>query len=245
MQRRRIPMTIDEYHLLEQPFGYKVEYWDGHTVITPRDNPVTTRLAITAWEITSSCFIVPVDPARQQEMAEVFFAAFYDTVEFCDWYEHKIREHADTSICNYFTGKRGEPHPASVMALAEDGSISGVALLLTDTEGEVSLDLLYVLPNYQRQHLATQMVATAVNSLHASGIISLTSTYHICNDTSRCWHHAFGFVDVYDQMYIRLKYAWYRNEIWRREKLGLTEWLAALAAERDCWYAQLDQMWRY
>lgn len=46
-------------------------------------------------------------------------------------------------------------------------------------------------------------------------------------------------------MYIRLKYAWYRNEIWRREKLGLTEGLDALAAERDCWYAQLDEMWRH
>jgi hypothetical protein len=46
-------------------------------------------------------------------------------------------------------------------------------------------------------------------------------------------------------MYIRLKYAWYRNEIWRREKLGLTKGLDALAAERDCWYAQLDEMWRH
>ncbi|OQX00159.1 MAG: hypothetical protein BWK73_49235 [Thiothrix lacustris] len=75
MQHQRIPMTFDEYDLLEQPFGYKVEYWDGYTVITPRDN---------------------------------------------------LREHADTSIKRYFAGKRGEPHPASVMALAEDGSISGI-----------------------------------------------------------------------------------------------------------------------
>lgn len=245
MQRQRIPMTFDEYDQLEQPFGYKVEYWDGHTVITPRDNPVTTRLAITAREISPTCRIVPVDPDRQQEMAETFFAAFHDTVEFCDWYEHKIHEHADTSIRNYFTGKRGEPHPASVMALAEDGNISGIALLLTDTEGEVCLDLLYVVPDYQRQHIATHMVATAVNTLHAAGIVTLTSTYHICNDTSRYWHHAFGFVDVYDQMYIRLKYVWYRNEIWRREKLGLTEGLDALTAERDRWYAQLDEMWRH
>jgi GNAT superfamily N-acetyltransferase len=245
MQRQRISMTFDEYDLLEQPFGYKVEYWDGHTVITPRDNPVTTRLVITARGGNPTCHIVPVDPARQQEMAETFFAAFHDTVEFCGWYEHKIREHADSSIKRYFAGKRGEPHPASVMALAEDGSISGIALLLTDTEGEVCLDLLYVVPSYQRQHIATQMVATAVNSLHATGIATLTSTYHICNEDSRRWHHAFGFVDVYDQMYIRLKYAWYRNEIWRREKLGLTKGLDALAAERDCWYAQLDEMWRH
>ncbi len=245
MQRQRISMTFDEYDLLEQPFGYKVEYWDGHTVITPRDNPVTTRLAITTREVNPTCRIVPVDPARQQEMVETFYAAFHDTVEFCDWYEHKIREHADSSIKRYFAGKRGEPHPASVMALAEDGSISGIALLLTDDEGEVCLDLLYVVPSYQRQHIATQMVATAVNSLHAAGIATLTSTYHICNDTSRRWHHAFGFVDVYDQMYIRLKYAWYRSEIWRREKLGLMEELDVLAAERDWWYAQLDEMWRY
>jgi len=44
-----------------------------------------------------------------------------------------------------------------------------------------------------------------------------------------------GFVDVYDQMYIRLKYAWYRNEIWRREQMGLMEGLDALVAKRDYW----------
>lgn len=86
---------------------------------------------------------------------------------------------------------------------------------------------------------------SAANSLHAAGIATLTSTHHLCNEDSRRWHQAFGFVDVYDQMYIRLKYAWYRNEIWRREKLGLTEGLDALAEERDCWYAQLDEMWRH
>lgn len=238
-------MTIDEYHLLEQPFGYKVEYWDGHTVITPRDNPVTTCLAVTAREASPSLRTVPVDPARQQEMAETFFAAFHDTVEFCDWYEHKIREHAENNIKGYFEGKRGEPHPASVMALAEDGSLIGVALLLTDEDSKVCLDLLYVLPAWQRQKIATNMVATAVNSLYQARVETLISTYHICNEDSRRWHHAFGFVDVYDQMYIRLKYAWYRNEIWRREKLGLTEGLDALVEERDRWYAQLDEMWRY
>lgn len=236
MQHQRIPMTIEEYERLEHPFGYKVEYWDGHTVFTPRDNPITTRLAVTERAVSTDCRIVPLDPARQQEMIEAFFTAFQDTVEFCDWYEHKIREHAENNIKGYFVGKRGEPHPASVVAQAEDGSLVGVALLLTDEDSNVCLDLLYVLPDWQRHNIATNMVAAAVNSLYQAGTETLTSTYHICNEASRRWHHAFGFVDVYDQMYIRLKYAWYRNEIWRREKLGLLDGLDVLKQEGERWH---------
>lgn len=245
MQRQRIPMTIEEYELLEHPFGYKVEYWDGHTVITPRDNPISTQLTVTERRVSPACRIVPLDPARRQEMIETFFAAFHNSVEFCDWYEHKIHEHAENNIRDYFAGRRGEPHPASVMALAEDGGLMGVVLLLTNEDGKVCLDLLYVLPAWQRRKIANNMVATAVNSLHQAGVETLTSTYHICNEDSRRWHHAFGFEDVHDQMYIRLKYSWYRNEIWRREKLGLAAGLDELKQERDRWCSQLDEQWRY
>jgi hypothetical protein len=85
------------------------------------------------------------------------------------------------------------------------------------------------------------MVATEVNHLAVLGVETLSSAYHICNESSREWHHRFGFVDVYDQMYIRLKYAWYRNEIWRRGKLGLLNGLDALKVEQDFWQAQLDE----
>ncbi len=241
MKHQRIPMTVEEYHLMEQPFGYKVEYWDDHAVITPRENHVTTQLAVVARGVPSICRLVALDTSRQPEMAETFFDSFHDTVEFCDWNESHIREFADRSISDYFAGKRGVPHPASVMALAQDGSIIGLALLLTDEAGEVCLDLLYVVPAYQRQKIATCMVATAVNHLAVLGVETLISAYHICNESSRNWHHRFDFVDVYDQMYIRLKYAWYRNEVWRRDKLGLVDGLDALKAERAFWLAQLDE----
>ncbi|WMP18548.1 GNAT family N-acetyltransferase [Thiothrix lacustris] len=132
-------------------------------------------------------------------------------------------------------------HPASVMALAQDGSIIGLALLLTDEAGEVCLDLLCVVPAYQRQEIATSMVASAVNHLAVMSVKTLSSAYHICNESSRDWHHLFGFVDVYDQMYIPLKYAWYRDEVWRRDKLGLVDGLDTLKAGRDFWLAQLDE----
>ncbi|MBO0614551.1 MAG: hypothetical protein RL122_2447 [Pseudomonadota bacterium] len=245
MKHQRIPMTVEEYHLMEQPFGYKVEYWDDHAVITPRENHVVTQLRVVARVVSPVCRLVALDPSRQQEMAETFFDAFHDTVEFCDWNESHVREFAAHSISGYFAGKRGVPYPASVMALAEDGSIIGLTLLLTDEAGEVCLDLLCVVPAYQRQKIATSMVASVVNHLAVMGVETLSSAYHICNDSSRHWHHLFGFVDVYDQMYIRLKYAWYRNEVWRRDKLGLVDGLDALKAERDFWLAQLDESARY
>jgi GNAT superfamily N-acetyltransferase len=241
MQHQRIPMSVDAYHLMEQPFGYKVEYWDDHAVISPRENHVVTQLTVVRRVVPSVCRLVALDPSRQQEMAEAFFDAFHDTVEFCDWHDSTIREYANRSISGYFAGKRGVPHPASVMALAQDGSIIGLALLLTDEAGDVCLDLLCVVPAYQRQEIATCMVATAVNHLAVLGVETLSSAYHICNESSRNWHHLFGFMDVYDQMYIRLKYAWYRNEVWRRDKLGLFDGLDALKAERDFWLAQLDE----
>lgn len=68
--------------------------------------------------------------------------------------------------------------------------------------------------------------------------------YFALNQASQDWHHAFGFEDVYDQYFIRMKYGWYRREIHRLKALGVTGNLAALQQECDCWYKLLEDDWK-
>jgi hypothetical protein len=71
--------------------------------------------------------------------------------------------------------------------------------------------------------------------LYAEGVKDLWSGYHICNDCSRAWHQQLGFQDRPDYFYCRLKAAWYRDRIWRLEKLGAIEQIEELRTEKDRW----------
>ena len=137
MKSQRVRMTMDEYLQMHQPFGYKVEYLDGEAVFQPRDLHVDGRLDLTPRTICSPRNFVPVDVAFQQAMKAAFFAAFHDSVEFCDWPEAAIRKHAGKNIDDYFAGVRGRPHSASKLLLDEDGDVIALALFLTDQEERV------------------------------------------------------------------------------------------------------------
>jgi GNAT superfamily N-acetyltransferase len=179
---------------------------------------------------------VPVDPSLQEQMIATFFEAFEDSVEFCDWSLDAIHAHAAKNINNYFQGVRGKPHPVSRMALEPNSDrIIGLALFVEKKEEQVELDLLLVQPLYQRRGIATQMVASAIDSLYAEGVKDIRSGYHICNDLSRAWHHSLGFKEIPDYFYCRLKAAWYRDRIWRQEQLGAVEQIQELRTEKDRW----------
>jgi GNAT superfamily N-acetyltransferase len=76
--------------------------------------------------------------------------------------------------------------------------VIGLALFAEKKEARVELDLLLVQPSYQRRGIATQMVASAIDSLYAEGVRDLRSGYHICNDRSRDWHRSLGFKEIPD-----------------------------------------------
>ncbi len=134
--------------------------------------------------------------------------------------------------------------------------IVGLALFVENREERVELDLLLVKPSHQRMGIATEMVASAINSLYAEGTLDLRCGYHICNEGSRAWQHSLGFQEIPDYFYCRLKAAWYRDEIWRCEQVGAilqkrgfclgkgfanaNEQLEELRMEKDRW-EQLDQ----
>jgi GNAT superfamily N-acetyltransferase len=237
MKSKHIPISFEEFELIEHPFGWKAEYFNGAAHFTPREHLVRTMLTIAPQGIGESNWVAPVDPALAKRMITIFIETFEDSVEFCDWSLDAIHTHAAKNINNYFQGVRGRPLPVSRMAINLDGerSIVGLALFVEKKDGKVELDLLLVKPSHQRTGIATQMVASAIDLLAADGVTELRSGYHICNDRSRAWHHAFGFDDVPDYFYCKLKAAWYRHEIRRLEKSNKTEHIEEFGIELERW----------
>lgn len=179
-------------------------------------------------------------------MINAFFESFYDSVEFFNWPTEKIQTPARNNITEYFEEKRGKPLEVSQIALEpKTNDLIGLALFLINRENEAELDLLFVRPPYQGKGVATEMVTTAANELLASGTNKIVSRYHVCNEGSRDWHTKFGFKQLPDQFYIRMKYSWYKYEIWRNKKLGITADLKELQQKRDYWFEQLDDLFRY
>jgi RimJ/RimL family protein N-acetyltransferase len=245
MESKEISMSIEEFELMKRPFGWKVEYWDGKARLSPREYHVWTKLELEHRKIDESCQIVPIDLSFKEQAIATFFEAFQDSVEFCNWTTESIRTHAQKNINNYFQGVRGKPLPVSQIALEPNSDrLIGLALFVEKKEANVELDLLFVKPPYQRTGIATQMVTSGINTLLEDGVQELRSAYHICNEDSHNWHQKYGFKDIPEQFYCRLKYSWYRQEIWRQEKLGEMNNLEELQTERDRWYDLLQEDWQ-
>lgn len=243
MKSQHIPMSIEECELMAHPFGWKVEYWNGQAHLSPREHHVRSKLTLEYREIEESWKIIPFDQSFQVQAIAAFFEAFQDSVEFCNWSTAEIREHITKNINNYFQEVRGKPLPVSIVALDGvstesplENRLVGLALFVENKKAQTVLDLLFVKPQYQRMGIATQMVTVAANALYKNGVRELYCDRHICNECSHDWQRQYGFQDILDPFYCRLKYSWYRNEIWRREKLGQIEDLELLQIERDRWH---------
>lgn len=240
-------MSWEDYESLEQPFGWKVEYWDGQAHFTPRGMGVKTRIDLASEPLPQQPRrqhrLVAAEPTYAEEMMDKYVEVFAESVEFYCWPLEEVRKSAERDIQRYFSGKRGEPLPVSVIALEpESQQLAGLALFVLkklQKKKRPFLELLYVRSPFQRQGMATAMLLSAIHKLRAANFSELFSTYHICNHDSQQWHHTFGFQDVYDAYYVRIRLGWLKNEIWRRTELGTLE-LEPLIQERDHWQSQLD-----
>jgi GNAT superfamily N-acetyltransferase len=238
-----IPMSFEEFDLMERPFGWKVEYWDGHAHLTPRSMGVTTKINLASRHFSHSHQLVPVTPDYRKQMIAGHLETFADSVEFCGWPRESIAESAVKDIDNYFAGNRGEPLTSSVLALVPGSQeLAGLTLLIQRPEqAGAYMRLLYVRPAFQGQGIATAMLYRAIDSLLKAGFPTLSSTYHVCNEQSRQWYHRHGFEDEYDWYYAKMKVSWYQSEIWRQGKLGQVAGLADLERERDRWAAMIPE----
>lgn len=239
-------MSFAEYDVLAYPFGWKAEYWDGQAQLTPREMGVATRLDLMAHSLSQPATLQPhrliqANSTYTDQMITGYFEVFADSVEFCNWSLKEIQKSAERGIHRHFEGTKGDLLPASVIALEPSTQqLMGLALFILKDDQKPFLDLLYVRSPFQRQGLATAMVNWGINHLINSKFQELVSTYHICNDPSRQWHHKIGFQDIYNAYYIRLKLAWLNHEILRRQKIGALTGLEALMQEREQWKSRLE-----
>ena len=224
MRSQRIAMTVEEFDLLPMRPGWKYEYYDGRAYIRPGHTIAVVSVEVAQRNVASRLRIQGVTRGDESLLAETFFDAFHDTVEYCDWERSQIEESARKSIRTFFEGRRGRPHESSRLAFEESSKrVAGAALIVTNTGGPL-LDILFISPQLQRSGLATALVSDAVNELHRKGEKRLRSAYHVGNESSRNWHTKFGFAEEPDLMLAQTYLRYAERELWRREKIGdLTE----------------------
>ena len=199
MRSRHLAMTFEQFELLERKPGWKYEYWHGKAHISPGHRVVTASVNIEPRSCKYPGRIGPAEKKYEAELIFAYLAAFRDTIEYCDWEEEKIADSARKSVAGFFAGERGNPLPASRLALVshpevEDRLVVGAALLVEMDDGCPLLDILFVSPEWQRRGIATALVSSAIDQLHGSGYRRLKSRYMLGNDESRAWHGKFGFV---------------------------------------------------
>jgi GNAT superfamily N-acetyltransferase len=178
-----------------------------------------------------------------------YIAAYSDTIDFCDWEADRIEAAAQKDIPGFFAGKRGTPLPASCVAIVshpETGNeyLVGAALIVAQEEQAPLLEMLFVLPGWHGKGIATALAATALNSLHRSGVETLASRYVLGNEKSRAWHQRFGFVEEPDVMLARLYYRYAQHELQRRQQIGdLTEKdREVLTVECERWNTRVEEL---
>jgi GNAT superfamily N-acetyltransferase len=248
MEIRRVPMTVREYELLPFHPGWKVELFDGEARFQPREALAFGTLVVGPRKLRPIATVRPAEPQDAPELLAAFRAAFADSVEYCGWPAADFQRESGKVIEDFFTSRRGEPLPASSVAIAgpggpDDGAVIGAALVANRGEA-AKLDLLFVVPDWQRRGVATQLGGTVINALADAGRNLLISGWHLGSDASAAWHQRMGFVEEPDLFNAKLYLRRASQELWRLEQLGELEDSrhADLLAEVSRWQAEAKRL---
>jgi len=226
-------MSREQFDLLPCEIGWKQEYSDGVAHISPRMAIAYTSLPTQTPEISSvltDIVLRPVLESYEPELMRCFQEAFADAFEYCDQTISQVKASAKQCLRHFFQGPFHRWLPASRIALVpanapQAGTIAGAALVISQTRDKdwALLDMLYVSPAVQRKGLATALVASALNELHASGWRRLVSRYQLGNKPSQAWHRRFGFVEEPDLGVAQLRLNAAEHDLWRRRQAGLLD----------------------
>jgi RimJ/RimL family protein N-acetyltransferase len=248
MKSQSIPMSIDEFHTMPWKLGWKYEYYGNAARISPSHGAIATvTLAVTPRLVTPPCPVRRVTEADIPLLLPAYCAAFANTIDYCDYTDEQIAKAAAENLASFFAGKRGAPLAVSQIALDPDQATPtaiGVANVVEKRNGDALLDLLFVAPAWQGKGVATALVGTVLNELHALQKPTLKSRYMLGNVASRAWHQRVGFVEEVDLFLIR-HYYYHAFHKWERHAaLGDldAERLAKLAERRDQWGQLLEEV---
>jgi len=92
-----------------------------------------------------------------------------------------------------------------------------------------------VRPRFSRRGLARTLATRAMNDLHARCISTLRSMYAVCNEESTAWHRGFGFCELPDLNFTRLRRSYFAGEM-RRCKVAAS----VSEAQREEFRCQYD-----
>jgi len=225
MKNLKIPMTSEEFELMEWKLGWKHEYWDGFARLAPRYNGVLVKLPVEKRELEPAIKIRSVSESDYEQLVGAFYDAFVDTVEYCNRVKRDVKESARRNIRDFFDGERGIPNLAlskAAVAPRNKNRIVGAALVSKYKYGYKN-EILFVRPKYQNAGIGTTLVTGVLNDLRDKKEKIFWSEYHVCNEQSAAWHKKFGFVEELDITVARMRYRYFQHEVWRHEKMDEKE----------------------
>lgn len=167
MKNLKIPMTSEEFELMEWKLGWKHEYWDGYARLAPRYNGVLVKLPVEKRELEPAIKIRSVSESDYEQLVGAFYDAFVDTVEYCNRVKRDVKESAQRNIRDYFDGERGIPDLAlskAAVAPRNKNRIVGAALVSKYKYGYKN-EILFVRPKYQNAGIGTALVTSVLNDL--------------------------------------------------------------------------------
>jgi GNAT superfamily N-acetyltransferase len=227
MKSRKIPMTVEEFELADFPFGWKDEYCDGFAYFSPREHGVLMKMPVEKREVAGDFEILPVSEAGGDDLVELFYGSFVDSVEFCDLSKSQIKKEAKKNVGKFFDGKRGEPRLELCRIAKSEDRLIGACLISKYKYGYKN-EILFVRPGQQRKGLGSALVADVLGALHSKGEKIFWSEHHICNELSANWHRKFGFTEETDILTARLRRNYLIHQINRHERLGNPQQAAPL-----------------
>ena len=237
----KIPMTYEEFEIYDVPFGWKDEYYDGFAFITPRPYGVMMKMKIEKRDLKKDIELLNFSEVSQRELSELFFQSFVDSVEYLNFSKQAVKREAKTEIGNFFKGRRGIPQPEYCKVAAVNEKKVGACLISKYKYGFKN-EILFVHPEFQGRGIGSFMLSAVLNDLNKTREKYLWSEHHICNEKSAEWYKNFGFVEVTDIMTAKFRLNYYRQQVYRSEKLHEVEKLKTLKPLLNKAKRKVDQL---
>lgn len=187
-------MSVTDYHVMPREPGWKYEYFDGQCHVTPSHTIVTGRLALELQALNANpdgVRLEPIVPEMIDALLEAAFDAFHDTIEYCDWEPHKIRQSLQGELEHLFAGTKKQLLDASFAAL-EAERVIGAALSLQSPIGP-ELSLFFVARDWQRRGVGRALLKAVIERLHADGARDLHVLWAAGNPASDAFYRKHGF----------------------------------------------------
>lgn len=234
----RRKMSHEEY--LDHPRlpGWSYRYADGELQAASAQVvvPLELRLPVERKaEAPPGSRLRPLAEGDDPVLVELFVEAFTDTMEYVGAGEDEIRRSARESLERGPLRRRGARHVVSYVAEDAEGPV-GAALFRHGRKAPL-LDLVFVVPAWQRRGLADALVTRAAERFAELGEVRLFSSAMIGNDPSLAWHRRFGFREIPHFLVAAHRAEVYRYEHERQARLGRLDAddLERLEAEAGRW----------